>query len=311
LEILTATIDANLAGTRLDLACSKIFSQYSRTKLNSWIKSQNLLLNGVTANVRQKVNLGDKLWLNPKLEPSISFAPQDIDLNIVFEDQQILVINKPAGLVVHPGAGNWEGTLLNALLNYSADFANLPRAGIVHRLDKDTSGLMVVAKTLTAQNYLVEQLQTHSVRRVYQAVVVGVPTSGGTICAPIARHPHNRQKMAVVNGGKNAVSHFKILQKFNSHAHIEVQLETGRTHQIRVHMSHLGYPLIGDNLYGGKFKLVKNMSANLRQNLSQFSRQALHAKELSLKHPTSLQTLNFVSDLPQDLVQLLNLLKNH
>jgi len=309
--ILTAIIAANLAGIRLDKACAIIFSSYSRAKLSSWIKSGNLLVNGKSASGRQIVNLGDKLVLQVEIEPVISSAPQDISLNIVFEDEQILVINKPVGLVVHPGAGNLDGTLLNALLHYLPNLETLPRAGIVHRLDKDTSGLMVVAKTLAAQTHLVAQLQDHSVRRIYHALITGVPTAGGTIDAPIGRHHLQRTKMTVSAGGKKAVTHFKILQKFQAHSYIKVQLETGRTHQIRVHMSHLGYPLIGDALYGGKFKLAKSMTDEMRQIVRDFPRQALHAKELSFTHPLSFENLTFSSDLPSDFLDLLNILKNN
>jgi len=307
---LTSKIPQQLAGCRLDKACSKLFSNYSRTKLSEWIKNGNLLVNDNYSFVRYAVKTDDVLQLNAKLEQECNYAAQNIKLNIVFEDDHILVINKPAGLIVHPGAGNPDNTILNALLHYNPQFNLLPRAGIVHRLDKDTTGLMVVAKTLEAQTSLVNQLQTHQVARVYHALIIGTPISGAKIDAPIARHPHNRQKMAVVAGGKNAISYFKILRRFCAHTYVEVKLETGRTHQIRVHMSNLGYPLIGDKLYGAKLKLPKNASLELSEYLRDFPRQALHAKELSLIHPHFKKLISFNCELPSDLIKLINLLDN-
>jgi len=305
---LTAKITAELAGVRLDKACANLFSNYSRTKLSEFIKNGDLLVNNNIASTRYVVKIDDALQLNARLETECCDKPQDIALNIVFEDEHILVINKPAGLIVHPGAGNPDNTILNALLHHNQQFSLLPRAGIVHRLDKDTTGLMVIAKNIAAQTSLVNQLQRHQVARIYHAVIIGSPTLGASINAPIARHPRNRKKMAVVTGGKPAVSHFKILQKYSAHTYVEVRLETGRTHQIRVHMSNLGYPLVGDNLYGAKVRLPKNASLDLTECLREFARQALHAKELTLIHPHTNKTMTFKSELPQDLANLIKLL---
>uniref|UniRef100_UPI0010696BE5 23S rRNA pseudouridine(1911/1915/1917) synthase RluD n=1 Tax=Pseudomonas aeruginosa TaxID=287 RepID=UPI0010696BE5 len=234
---------------------------------------------------------------------------QDIELEIVYEDEHILVIDKPAGLVVHPAAGHQDGTLLNALLYHVPDIANVPRAGIVHRLDKDTTGLMVVAKTLEAHTKLVAQLQARSVSRIYEAIVIGVITSGGTIDAPIGRHGVQRQKMAVVDAGKVAVSHYRVLERFRAHTHTRVKLETGRTHQIRVHMSHIGYPLVGDPVYGGRFRIPPVASQTLVQTLREFPRQALHARFLELDHPATGVRMKWESPLPEDFLWLLSLLR--
>ena len=257
---------------------------------------------------RDIVHSGAQLVLEAEQEAQGEWLAQDIELEIVYEDEHILVIDKPAGLVVHPAAGHQDGTLLNALLYHVPDIANVPRAGIVHRLDKDTTGLMVVAKTLEAHTKLVAQLQARSVSRIYEAIVIGVITSGGTIDAPIGRHGVQRQKMAVVDAGKVAVSHYRVLERFRAHTHTRVKLETGRTHQIRVHMSHIGYPLVGDPVYGGRFRIPR-WPARPWSRLFANSPAALHARFLELDHPATGVRMKWESPLPEDFLWLLSLLR--
>src|SRR5690606_1818324 len=249
------------------------------------------------------------LVLDAEQEAQGEWIAQDIELNIVYEDEHLLVIDKPAGLVVHPAAGHADGTLLNALLHHVPDIVNVPRAGIVHRLDKDTTGLMVVAKTLQAQTNLVEQLQKRTVSRIYECISIGVITAGGTIDAPIGRSSSQRQRMAVTDGGKPAITHYRVLERYRSHTHVRVKLETGRTHQIRVHMSHVGYPLVGDPVYAGRFRIPPAASPSLVQSLKEFPRQALHARFLELDHPATGKRMKWESPLPDDLVWLLTLLR--
>lgn len=299
-----------LDGERLDAAAARLFCDYSRSRLQSWIKGGELLLDGALCRPRDKVREGSRLELVAELEAEVSWQAQPIALDILHEDESIIVINKPAGLVVHPAAGHADGTLVNALLAHAPTMAQLPRAGIVHRLDKDTSGLMVAAKTLPAHHHLVTQLQARTVKRQYSAVCVGGLTGGGTIDAPIGRHPRQRKKMAVLAaGGKHAVTHFRIDRRFGHHTAIEVSLETGRTHQIRVHMAHRRYPLIGDPLYGGRPRIPAGASVILIGALRAFSRQALHARRLGLEHPVSGQHLLFECELPADMQQLLTVLE--
>ncbi|HHK2410007.1 TPA: 23S rRNA pseudouridine(1911/1915/1917) synthase RluD, partial [Pseudomonas aeruginosa] len=272
-------------------------------------KDGRLTVDGAVLRPRDIVHSGAQLVLEAEQEAQGEWLAQDIELEIVYEDEHILVIDKPAGLVVHPAAGHQDGTLLNALLYHVPDIANVPRAGIVHRLDKDTTGLMVVAKTLEAHTKLVAQLQARSVSRIYEAIVIGVITSGGTIDAPIGRHGVQRQKMAVVDAGKVAVSHYRVLERFRAHTHTRVKLETGRTHQIRVHMSHIGYPLVGDPVYGGRFRIPPVASQTLVQTLREFPRQALHARFLELDHPATGVRMKWESPLPEDFLWLLSLLR--
>lgn len=303
---LEAQVPEDCIGQRVDQVAAGLFDDFSRAQLQQWIKSGSLTLNGAVCKPKDKIVGGELLELRAGLEPQGDWLAQDIPLQVIHEDQDLLVIDKPAGLVVHPGAGNPQGTLLNALLHRYPGQENIPRAGIVHRLDKDTSGLMVVARTLEAQTSLVSQLQARTVSREYEAVVQGVLLGGGTVDAPIGRHPRVRTRMAVVpQGGKPAVTHYRILKRFDQHTHIRVKLETGRTHQIRVHMAHLGYPLVGDPLYGGRPKLPKGASQHLLTCLKAFSRQALHAAELSLKHPRSGETLSWTSFPTADFMALL------
>lgn len=295
-----AEVPFELGGQRLDQIAAQLFPEHSRSRLAGWIKDGRLTVDGAVLRPRDIVHSGAQLVLEAEQEAQGEWLAQDIELEIVYEDEHILVIDKPAGLVVHPAAGHQDGTLLNALLYHVPDIANVPRAGIVHRLDKDTTGLMVVAKTLEAHTKLVAQLQARSVSRIYEAIVIGVITSGGTIDAPIGRHGVQRQKMAVVDAGKVAVSHYRVLERFRAHTHTRVKLETGRTHQIRVHMSHIGYPLVGDPVYGGRFRIPPVASQTLVQTLREFPRQALHARFLELDHPATGVRMKWESPLPED-----------
>lgn len=300
-------VPIHLGNKRLDKIAAELFPDYSRSRLQQWITDGKLTVDGEARRGRDKMVGGENLELDVVLEAEGNWEAENIPLNIVYEDDDIVVINKPAGLVVHPAAGNHTGTLLNALLYHYPGIENVPRAGIVHRLDKDTTGLMVVAKNIPAQTQLVGQLQDRSMGREYEAITMGVMTGGGTIEAPIARHPTQRTKMAVApeDMGKEAITHYRVLQKFNAHTHIRCKLETGRTHQIRVHMSHIGYPLVGDQTYFGRFRLPKGISLHLRQELQAFQRQALHARELSLWHPSSDEYMTWEVDLPEDFKALL------
>ncbi len=305
-------VPIHLGNKRLDKIAAELFPDFSRSRLQQWIVDGKLTVDGEIRRGRDKMIGGENLELDVVLEAEGDWEAEDIPLNVVYEDDDIVVINKPAGLVVHPAAGNYTGTLLNALLYRYPGIENVPRAGIVHRLDKDTTGLMVVAKTLQAQTQLVNQLQDRSMGREYEAITMGVMTGGGVVEAPIARHPTQRTKMAVSpeGMGKDAITHYRVLKKFNAHTHIRCKLETGRTHQIRVHMSHIGYPLVGDQTYFGRFRLPKGISLHLRQELQEFQRQALHARELSLWHPTTDEYMTWDADLPEDFQKLLQALSD-
>ena len=312
---LNATVPLDLAGSRLDQAAAHLFPEYSRERLKDWIKDGRLTVQGKPGKPKDKVAGGEALVLLAELEAETEALPQDIPLNIVYEDDDLLVIDKPAGLVVHPGAGNPDGTLMNALLFHCPDLRLLPRAGIVHRIDKDTSGLLVVAKTLPAQTSLTAQLADKTVYREYEAIVCGVMTGGGTVNAPIDRHPTDRTRMTVVNRrdedderGREAVSHYRVIARFRGHTHVRVQLETGRTHQIRVHMAHIGHPLIGDPVYGGRPRLPKGGSPAMIRAIQQFPRQALHARRLGLVHPVTGAEMSWESPLPADMAELLRVL---
>lgn len=306
---LSARIPASAAGRRLDQVLAELFSGYSRSRLQQWIKQGSVLLNGHTAPARYRVAGGERVEIAAQLQVETGVQPQPIPLDVRFEDPHLLVLNKPPGLVVHPAAGNPEGTLQNALLYHFPQLASLPRAGIVHRLDKDTSGLMVVARSLSAHKSLVEQLQARSVRREYLALVQSSVTAGGTIEAPIGRHPRDRLRMAVVPSGKPAITHYRILERFPAHTLLEVSLETGRTHQIRVHMAYIRRPLVGDPLYAGRHKLPRGVSPRLREALSSFRRQALHAARLELTHPASGERLSWHAEMPDDFSRLLDILR--
>jgi len=308
---LTAQVPFSMSGLRFDQAASELFPDFSRSRLQSWIKDGQLKINGVIGKPKDKVIGGETLDLNAELEAQGDWQPEEITLDIVHEDDDLLIINKQAGLVVHPAAGNYTGTLVNALLNHIPELINLPRAGIVHRLDKETTGLMVVAKTLEAHTDLVAQLADRTVSREYEAVAVGAMTGGGTVNAPMGRHPIHRKLMAVLSqGGKRAVTHYRVATRFPHHTHIKVKLETGRTHQIRVHMAHIGFALVGDKTYGKSFKIPKGANANLIEALKAFPRQALHAAKLGLEHPGTGEYTEWTAPIPEDFKGLLAALKS-
>lgn len=306
---LSGKVPQALSGKRLDQVAAELFSSYSRSMLKRWIEEAALTVNSDHKRPKDKVFAGDALVLNATLVSEGDMQAQDMPLDIVFEDAHIAVINKPAGLVVHPAVGNADGTLLNGLLFHYPALAHVPRAGIVHRLDKDTTGLMVVAKTLEAHTSLVAQLQERTVKRQYAAVVTGVLTAGGTVDAPMGRHPTNRLKMAVVGSGKRAVTHYRVAQRFRAHTHVTLNLETGRTHQIRVHMSHLYYPIVGDATYGARRLLPKGAGERLIEILTQFKRQALHAERLGLIHPATDEYMEWSCAVPEDFSLLLQALE--
>lgn len=305
------SIPPELSDHRLDQAAADLMPEHSRSRLQTWIKSGSLTVNGKQCKPRDKVMLGDQLHLDAEPEAQVSWQAESITLDVVYEDEHLLVINKPAGLVVHPAAGHADGTLVNAVLHHAPEVENLPRAGVVHRLDKDTSGIMVVARSLIAHTSLVDQLQSRTMGREYEAVVVGTMTGGATVDAPIGRHPRERKKMAVVPSGKPAVTHYRLLERFSAHTHIHCKLESGRTHQIRVHLSHMRHPLIGDQLYGGRPRLPKGSTEALREVLAGFQRQALHARKLTLEHPATGETLTWEVPLPDDMNTLLAALRQH
>ena len=293
---------------RLDQCLAEVFPDYSRSKLQTWIKAGRVLVDGEIMKGREKLDGGEEIELDAEAERVIEYAPQEIPLDIIYEDDSLLIINKPAGLVVHPAVGNWDGTLVNALLNHAPSLDTLPRAGIVHRIDKDTSGLLMVAKTLQAHNSLVEQLQERSIHREYLALVKGWMTAGGTVDEPIGRHPVDRKRNAVRRGGKEAITHYRLEQRFKRHTLIRVKLETGRTHQIRVHMSHINYPLVGDQVYGGRFQMPADCNPALADALRNFKRQALHAAKLGLEHPETGDYCEWEQPIPEDMQNLLKLL---
>ena len=305
----SARIEDDLSGLRLDQAAAALFPDYSRGRLQIWIRSGDLTVDGRAAKPTYRVNPGERLHLDAEVTLQDGVAAQDIPLDVLFADADLIVLNKPAGLVVHPAAGNPDGTLQNALLHFDGGLAALPRAGIVHRLDKDTSGVMVVARSLRAHSSLVEQLQQRSMSRVYHAVAHGDLLSGGSVDAPIGRHPRHRKKMAVVQSGRPAVSHYRVLRRFGAASYLEVALKTGRTHQIRVHMSHLGHPLVGDPVYGRSPKRNKTLTDAQLEVLRVFPRQALHAKVLKLAHPGTGELRSFEAELPQDFEDLLQVLE--
>jgi 23S rRNA pseudouridine1911/1915/1917 synthase len=300
------TVPAHCAGMRLDQALVRLLPAYSRNRLQEWIRRGHVTMNSAPASAKAKVWGGEIVVVAPQPVPGdASHRPEDIPLQVVFEDDEILVIDKPAGLVVHPGSGNWSGTLLNALLRHAPQLSGVPRAGIVHRLDKDTSGLLVVAKTIPAQVDLVRQLQARSVTREYSAVVHGVVARGGIVEAPIGRHPVSRTRMAVVAKGKAATTHYAVLERGPSWSLLRCRLETGRTHQIRVHLHSIGHPLIGDPVYN-----LNKRSTKLPAEALDFPRQALHAARLALVHPQSGKTLTWQAPTPQDIAHLLSVLRN-
>ncbi|WP_334021252.1 23S rRNA pseudouridine(1911/1915/1917) synthase RluD [Alteromonas sp. S015] len=307
---LEASTEAAHFGLRLDQVLADLFPEYSRSKLKTWIQEGNVSVNGDVITVpRHKMQMDELVTVQAEMDVQVTSEAQDIALNIVYEDEHILVINKPADLVVHPGAGNPSGTVLNALLNHCPEIDKVPRAGIVHRLDKDTTGLMVVAKTIPAQTHLVDQLQRREMSREYEAVALGTMVAGGIVDAPIGRHATKRTHMAVREMGKPAVTHYRVIEKFRAYTHLRLKLETGRTHQIRVHMAHIKHPLLGDQVYGGRPRLPKGASEEFIAALRGFQRQALHAAQLSLFHPETEEWMTWKAPLPQDMQDLLKAVK--
>jgi len=309
-DCLEARVPIQCHGMRLDQVAAELFPDYSRNRLATWIKEGRLTVDGRTVKPRDKATASALVTLMVTDEPVIDWQPQSLPLDIIFEDEHILVVNKPAGVVVHPAAGHADGTLVNALLAHSPELDALPRGGIVHRLDKETSGIMFVARSALAHKSLVAQLSERTVSRTYCAVCTGTLIGGGKIDAPIDRHPMARTKMAVVADGKPAVTHYRIAQRFKHYTQLQVNLETGRTHQIRVHMAHRKWPLIGDPVYGGRQRVPAGASDLLMSTLRGFPRQALHAQALEFEHPASRDWMEFETDLPDDLVNLLEVLES-
>ena len=294
----------------MDLVAAKQFSDYSRGHIQKWIKNGDLLVNNQEVKTKHSLQLNDVISVDFWEEPQLGDQPEAIPLDIIFEDEEIMIINKSVGMVVHPGSGNPDGTLVNALLAHEESLGFLPRAGIVHRLDKNTSGLMVVAKKESAYLNLIEQLKERSVKRTYMAIVVGVPISNKIINEPIGRHPKIRTKQAVVKSGKEAITRVSLSESFQGYSLLRVNLETGRTHQIRVHLSHAGYPIVGDSVYGARKQFAPGSTEGLKNIISSFTRQALHASELELIHPSSKKLVSFEADLPEDMSRLIGQLKD-
>ena len=309
IEILKIIIPARMKGARLDSSLSEMLPDFSRSKITSWIKSGDALINKKFFKPKDKSNGGEIVFLTLNQKDTNDWVAEKIPLNVAYEDEDIIIINKQFGLVTHPGAGNWTGTLANALLYYDSNLSRLDRVGIVHRLDKNTSGLMVIARNEKAQKYLVEQLQNHSVEREYSAIVYGHMIAGGTIDEPIGRDPRDRVKQAVLSNGKDAITHYRAIDRFKSHTHVKAILETGRTHQIRVHLSYVGHSLVGDPMYGGRVRFPKKASEELKEALLSFKRQALHSKKLTLIHPISGELMSWKAVLPDDMKGLLEALK--
>ncbi len=305
---LERTVPPESAGRRLDQALAQLFPEFSRSRLQEWIRSGLALVDGARKRPRDPVQGGECIHLHPVYEIAGQPEAQEIPLTIAHEDSELLVINKPAGLVVHPGAGNRDRTLVNALLHRFPELSGIPRAGLVHRLDKDTTGLLLVARTLSAHKALVAQLAERQIHRHYAAIVVGRIIAGGSVDAPIGRHPKKRTHMAVVQRGRPAVTHYRVQQHFPAHTLLSLALESGRTHQIRVHMSHIGHPLLGDPAYGRRLHIPTGASAALEQTLRTFHRQALHACALEFEHPGTGETLRIEAPLPEDMRALLAVL---
>jgi 23S rRNA pseudouridine1911/1915/1917 synthase len=305
-EQLTVVIPDNFTGQRLDQALAQLFPDYSRARMQQWIKSGQVLVDGEQKRPKDKVIGGQKVSVEATSEEEVAWVGQDLPIDIVYEDEHLLVVNKAAGMVVHPATGNPDGTLVNALLHHAPELSEVPRGGIIHRLDKDTSGLLVVARTLKSQKYLVDLLQARDMKRQYQAVVCGLMPSGGTVEAPIARHPVDRKRMAVVHRGKPAVTHYRVIDRFRAHTHLRIDLETGRTHQIRVHMAHIRYPMMGDPVYGQRLRIPPDCSESLTETLKGFKRQALHAARLGLVHPATGKAMEWQAPLPDDMAHLID-----
>jgi len=306
---LEASIPDELAGMRLDKAMARLFNDYSRSAIQQWIRKELVLLDNRTGTMREKVLAGQRVVVEvPPAEPA-DWIAQEIPLDIVYQDEHILVINKPAGLVVHPGSGNPDKTLLNALLHYDPSLATLPRAGLVHRIDKYTTGLLVIARNEVAVKKLVDALQARTMGREYLALIQSVIVAGGTIDAPIGRHRRDRVRMAVVSNGKPAITHYRVEEKFRAHTLIRVSLETGRTHQIRVHMAHQGHPIVGDPVYGRRLMIPPGADEALVEKLRTFHRQALHAETLRLEHPRTNEPMSWTVPMPADMQALVDVMR--
>ena len=308
---LQTVINEQYSGKRLDQVLTEICPEHSRSRIQSWINAGDISVNSKLTKQRYKVVAGDTVKISATIIEQDQFEAEQIPLDIIYQDDALIIINKPAGLVVHPGAGNPEHTLLNALLNFDENLNTIPRAGIIHRLDKDTTGIMVITRTLAAHTKLVSQLQSRNIKREYQAIVTGQITAGSTIENKIGRHPVHRTKMAVINNGKTATTHYRLIKKYQHYSHLRVQLETGRTHQIRVHMSHIKHPIVGDPVYGKNKTIKKGINTKLRDVISRFKRQALHAYKLTLPHPVTGEMNEFVADIPEDLKELIATLDNY
>jgi len=310
-SVIELQIPASAAGLRVDRALADLIPDQSRSTIRRWIDDGRVQLDGSTPRAKQAVGGGEKVQIQVPPPESLDLEPETMQLDIVFEDESIIIIDKPVGLVVHPGAGNWSGTLVNGLLGYDASLASMPRAGLVHRLDKDTSGLMVVARTEQARVVLVEKLSLREIDRHYVALVDGKVISGGTIDQPIGRDPHDRRRMIVRSGGRDSVTHYRVRDRFEAHTLLDVKLESGRTHQIRVHMKWLRFPITGDPVYGTRMRTPTGADDELLKQLSQFKRQALHAEVLKFDHPLSLKPMVFERSMPEDMTSLLRHLVAH
>lgn len=309
-NIQTFTIPAEYANERLDQALAKLMPMYSRTQIQEWIRAGEVLIHHHPVKGKLRVKGGEEISVNVIIKVQPQWVAQAIPLDIIYEDDALIIINKPAGLIVHPGAGNADRTMLNALLHHFPVLQTLPRAGILHRLDKDTSGLLVVAKTPLALKSLSQQLKKRTLEREYQALVYGSIISGGLVDAPIERHHLQRKRMAVSDTGKPSLTHYRVAEKYRSHTRLKLRLETGRTHQIRVHMAHIRHPIVGDKIYGGRVQLAKGMTPELIQAIRLFKRQALHAFALGLTHPTTKKFIRWEIDLPNDMQELITILRD-
>ena len=309
MEKLITKVPESLSGRRLDQVLANLYPEHSRSRLQAWINAGQVKVNNRTLRQKDPVRTGECIEIIPVYLTQVQYQAEAIPLDIIFEDTALVIINKPPGLVVHPGAGNPDHTLQNALLYHHAALAQVPRAGIVQRLDKDTSGIMVIAKTPSVHTYLVDQLQRRLIKREYQAIVTGVMTAGGSIDAPIGRHKALRKRMTVLEQGKPALTHYRVLKKYSQHTHVTVRLETGRTHQIRVHLAHIRYPIVGDPVYSGRKRVPRDITAELRDAVLAFPRQALHASTLTLVHPQLQREMSWSAPLPEDLLSLLAILE--
>ena len=306
---LEIVIPEKFEGKRLDLALSKLFPEHSRSRIQSWIKAGEVEVNNSKYKQRNVVNSGDIIKINTTLKSIDKHQAEHIGLDVIHEDKAIIILNKPAGLVVHPGAGNQKHTLVNALLHFDEKLDVLPRAGIIHRLDKDTTGIMIVARTIESYTYLVNELQKRNIKRNYKAIICGQLVAGGVIENKIGRHPVHRTKMAVTDKGKLATTHYRIIKKFQHYTYLDIQLGTGRTHQIRVHMNNEKHPIIGDPLYGKNTFIKKGINASLREFIKNFKRQALHAYNIEFTHPVSKKIISLNAELPDDMNNLIKILE--